>query len=67
MIKIWDKEGFYWFDENDPDHPDLVFPDTIAAKNMMFTEGYTQEYMENEVEFHYHNPIVDDKSGYDLK
>jgi hypothetical protein len=68
MVKIWDKKGeFYWWNENDPDEPHLVFPDTIAARNMMYTEGYTYEYMENEVEFHRYDPIIDDKTGYDLQ
>lgn len=68
MVKIWDKKGqFYWWDETNTDEPHLVFKDIIAAKNMMYTEGYTQEYMENEVEFHPYNPIVGDKSGYELQ
>lgn len=62
MVKIWDViEGKYW----DNDDGDLIFENEIAAKNMMYTEGYKQEYMETGVEFHPYTPI--DKSGYDLK
>jgi hypothetical protein len=64
-VKIWDIEKrFYWHND---DGEDLVFKDTIAARNMMYTEGYTYEYMDSAVEFHRHDPIVDDKSGYDLQ
>lgn len=68
MIKIWDKEGcFYWWDENDPDESHLVFKDETAAKNMLYTEGYTYEYMSTGVEFHPYSPIIDDKTGYTLQ
>jgi hypothetical protein len=68
MIKIWDIEGqFYWHDETDPDEPELVFENETAAKNMMYTEGYTYEYMAAAVEFHPFSPIINDKSGYDLQ
>lgn len=63
MVKIWDVvQEKYWEDE-DGEH--LIFADEIAAKNMMFTEGYKREYMETGVEFHEHTPI--DKSGYDFE
>ena len=64
-VKIWDiKDEFYWTDENEGH--ELVFDSETAAKNMMYTEGYTYEYMSSAVEFHPYNPIVDDKDGYDL-
>lgn len=64
-VKIWDiKEGKYW-DDDDGEH--LVFKDEVAAKNMMYTEGYTYEYMDTAVEFHPFNRIINDKSGYDLE
>lgn len=62
MVKIWDcVEEKYW----DGEDGDLVFENEIAAKNMMYTEGYKIEYMETGVEFHPYTPI--DKSGYDLQ
>lgn len=63
MVKIWDViEERYWDNE---DGEALTFENEIAAKNMMYTEGYKQEYMETGVEFHPHTTI--DKSGYDLQ
>jgi hypothetical protein len=63
MVNVWDvvKEE-YW--QND-DGEDLTFANEVAAKNMMYTEGYKQEYMETGVEFHPFTPI--DKTGYDLQ
>lgn len=64
-VKIWDvKEQKYW--DND-DGEDLTFTDETTAKNMMYTEGYTFEYMTTGVEFHPFNTILNDKSGYDLR
>lgn len=64
-IKIWDiKEQKYWHNEDDDD---LTFENEIAAKNMMYIEGYTYEYMSTAVEFHPYNPVMEDKTGYDLQ
>ena len=65
QVKIWDiKEQKYWDNE---DGQELVFKDEIAAKNMMYTEGYTREYMETGVEFHPYNTLLNDKTGYDYQ
>lgn len=63
MIRIWDieKKG-YWQDE---DGNDLIYNNETAAKNMMFTEGYTKEFVETGVELHPYYHI--DKTGYDLQ
>lgn len=64
-VKIWDiKEQKYW-DNDDGEY--LTFPNETTAKNMMYIEGYTYEYMTTGVEFHHYNPVVDDKDGYDLQ
>jgi hypothetical protein len=64
-VKIWDKkEQKYWHDE---DGQDLTFYNETAAKNMMYTEGYTYEYMKEGVELHPYNPVAEDNSGYDLQ
>jgi hypothetical protein len=64
LVKIWDiKEEKYWEDENEGH--ELVFKDETAARNMMYSEGYTYEYMSTAVEFHPFTPI--DKTSYDLQ
>lgn len=64
-VKIWDIEHRKYWDNEDGE--DLVYKDETAAKNMMYTEGYTYKFMTTSVEFHPFNPIVNDKSGYDLQ
>lgn len=64
-VKIWDvKEQKYWDDE---DGSDMVFANETTARNMMYVEGYTYEYMMTGVEFHPFNTILNDNSGYDLQ
>lgn len=64
-VRIWDvKEQKYWDDE---DGEPLTFQDETAARNMMYTEGYTYEYMTTGIEFHPFNTILKDNSGYDFQ
>lgn len=63
MVKVFELSmNDYWYDD---DGALLLYKDIDHAKSVMRKEGFTEDFIENQVEYHSHyNP---DTSGYDLR